>query len=489
MKLTFFGSRVVIVALAGLLLTIGAPRPLLAQLSLIEPPGDGGRRLDVSYDSGEIRAVASFNGGISDPDRPQLVLSTEIAAEPGAPWLRLDLTETVLGGDHEIGRDAILRITSLEDGAEQLLDKVNLNRWRHRSAYFNGDRVRIEMFAYPGAPPSRVVVSGVDAAPPRTFTQMTLCGPDDRVPSTDPRAARLLPAGCTAFLIDSSEQCFLTAGHCADSDVKLDVVQFNVPDSNPDGSLNHPPPSDQYPVDLDSVQFTVPGIGNDWGYFGVFPNSNTGTTPRQAQGDAYSLASAAPPAFSQSIRITGYGVDSTPTLERRQTQQTSSGSYEEATGTFITYAVDTTGGNSGSPVVDETNGLVIGIHTHGGCSADPDSANAGTAIQKTSLQNALDNPQGVCALEFVDCNRNLVPDTEDIASGTSSDCNVNGVPDECEDLNLLADLNSDNGVDANDLGLLLLNWGTTNSASDLNDDGVVDGSDLGILLIAWGPPC
>ena len=35
-------------------------------------------------------------------------------------------------------------------------------------------------------------------------------------------------------------------------------------------------------------------------------------------------------------------------------------------------------------------------------------------------------------IEAPDCNNNSVPDSCDIASGTSQDCNGNGVPDECE---------------------------------------------------------
>jgi hypothetical protein len=49
-----------------------------------------------------------------------------------------------------------------------------------------------------------------------------------------------------------------------------------------------------------------------------------------------------------------------------------------------------------------------------------------------------------------------------------------------------ADFNYDRIVDGADLGLLLLQWGTTNPAYDLNNDGIVDGGDLGILLVSWG---
>ena len=48
-----------------------------------------------------------------------------------------------------------------------------------------------------------------------------------------------------------------------------------------------------------------------------------------------------------------------------------------------------------------------------------------------------------------------------------------------------ADLNGDGQVDAEDLGLLLVQWGVSGNA-DLDGDGIVDSADLGLLLSAWG---
>ena len=49
------------------------------------------------------------------------------------------------------------------------------------------------------------------------------------------------------------------------------------------------------------------------------------------------------------------------------------------------------------------------------------------------------------------------------------------------------DINDDDVVDADDLGILLADWGAPPiSRSDLNLDGSVDGNDLGVLLGAWG---
>jgi hypothetical protein len=86
-----------------------------------------------------------------------------------------------------------------------------------------------------------------------------------------------------------------------------------------------------------------------------------------------------------------------------------------------------------------------------------------------------------------------VPDNCDIAAGTSLDDNVNGVPDECEDVQpCLADVVGDDGVvDINDLLGLLGAWGTGDPAFDIAPagapDGFVDIKDLLTLLAAWGP--
>ena len=47
------------------------------------------------------------------------------------------------------------------------------------------------------------------------------------------------------------------------------------------------------------------------------------------------------------------------------------------------------------------------------------------------------------------------------------------------------DFNNDGQVNGADLGILLLNFGSTNAAIDLNGDGLVDGGDIGQLLVAW----
>lgn len=63
-----------------------------------------------------------------------------------------------------------------------------------------------------------------------------------------------------------------------------------------------------------------------------------------------------------------------------------------------------------------------------------------------------------------DCNANGIPDSQDIAAGTSQDCNQNGLPDEC-------DIASGSSADANGNGV-------PDECGDCNSNGTMDWQDL-----------
>jgi V8-like Glu-specific endopeptidase len=315
------------------------------------------------------------SGWVSNEGREPAIVIAYVVEQPGAEWIRLHFDDISLAGDVYGGTASTLRLTSVLDGALQTLDARHARQWRNWSAYFNGDAVLVEVLAEPGTGPNRVAVDRAVLGLPSIASQ---CGPvDDRLPSSDPRSARILPIGCTGWLIDDCQKCFLTAGHCTGG---TETVQFNVPPSTPGGTLQHPPPSDQYAVDASSLQSNGgQGTGNDWGYFGCFPNSVTGLTPEEAQGPGFAAVNGLQPPFvpGQSIRITGFGTDQTPP-ERNQVQQTHTGPWVTFSGTLVQYQTDTTGGNSGSPIIHETTGVPIGIHTHGGCNTSTPANSCGS---------------------------------------------------------------------------------------------------------------
>ncbi|WP_353642865.1 hypothetical protein [Mesorhizobium sp. WSM2239] len=92
----------------------------------------------------------------------------------------------------------------------------------------------------------------------------TICGAtDDRVAANNPRIGRIMPAGCTGWLIDGGR--LLTAGHCTGR--TMQTVEFNVPASLANGVTVSPPVRDQYRVIARSVVKQNAGVGNDWAIF------------------------------------------------------------------------------------------------------------------------------------------------------------------------------------------------------------------------------
>ncbi len=335
---------------------------------------------------------------------------------PGVPWLRLSFSE------YYLGTASYVKMTSSEDGAWQRLDAKGLGQWQNSSAFFNGDEVKVELHVAPGDRGvffriKEIVVGERDA---EVSEQKTLCDSDDRVSSSDPRVGRIIQpdssAICTGWI--ASNGAHLTAGHCCDG-IVLFVLQFNVPASDCDGTVNHPGPEDQYAIDPGTViWYHGPDFGQDWAIFGCFPNTNTGLLPVHAQGSFYRMSRDHDPEY---VRGTGYGTDMTPIgctggfNGDNLTQQTDMGSFlgenvEGPDDVIIEYTLDTEGGASGAPVEILDTGVTIGIHNGGyGCNP-PLMGNLGTGFENDDLENVIQTFPGP-AVVYVD--RALFNPTQD----------------------------------------------------------------------------
>jgi len=342
------------------------------------------------------QVVAVDSGWKPNPSSEYRVVWSRVFRDPEAVWLRLRFDRADLDRNPETGEASFLRITSLKDLAEQRLDPVSVWMWRNSSAYFNGDAVAVELVAAPRTARNRLGVATMDVGLPIVDPE-SICGPDDdRMLSEDDRVGRVMPVGCTGWIIDDETNSFLSAGHCGPFAGRAEVIEFNVPLSDSNGVPQRSHPDDQYPIDPESIQRQDRGRGGDWMYFGAFPNSNTCRTAFQAQGAAFDLVD--PPApDDQEITITGYGTTGSGVpREWNQAQKTHTGDDYDRSGDVLSYRTDTTGGNSGSPVILAGTNDAIGIHTHGGCNRTGGD-NDGTASNDDRLQNALENPKGAAA--------------------------------------------------------------------------------------------
>ena len=331
----------------------------------------------------------SFDG-VPTKGMQSALAADELVFVEGAQWLQLNFHSLRLGaGSH-------IQITSLYDGATQRLDAESVREWGYRTAYFNGDAVMVELFV---APSDREVFVNIDEVTVGEWPDMTksICGSDNRTSANDSRVGRIVPIGCTGWIVENGK--YITAGHCLNSS-SAQVLEFNVPDSNPDRSLNHPGPEDQYSLNQGSFVFRDRGVGDDWGVFELYANSNTGQTAIAAQGGGFAIKQDLNPA---NIRITGFGVDDG---SDNQSHQTHVGPNEGSSGTTMRYSADTTGGNSGSPVIDEATDMAVGVHSHGGCSSSGGN-NSGTSFFDSNFwSNAGGGGGPTCAAVGDSCSAN-----------------------------------------------------------------------------------
>ncbi len=357
----------------------------------------------------EIRHFSGLHDNPTDVFR--IAFQTEVQADEAAPWLRLYFVDAHLDGE------SYIRITSTLDGAVQRLWADSLEQWRFASAYFNGSAVEIELVAAPTTTGNFFRLGGMDVGlDPGVPQPRTQCGPvDDRISSDEPSVGRTIPGGCTATIYNAAS-CNVTAGHCLGIN---STYEFNVPESLPGGAIQHPGPEDQYAIDASSEVGAANGIGADWGHFRVFENTETGMLPFEAQ-QAFTPLANEIPALPVDIRIYGYGVDGG---SANQTQQLSLGPVLALTGS-VSHRADTTGGSSGSSIVDLATGRTIGIHTHGGCDNDPDSFNSGTLITIAGLQAEVRTCVGI---EFD--YPNGLPELIDTISGTVLLVNITATDD------------------------------------------------------------
>lgn len=316
-----------------------------------------------------------------------------------------------------LGQGSFVRLTSLRDGAEQILHQETLALWNGTSAWFNGDAVRLQLFVAAGdrgifADTRELLTDcGCDTAPaPKAGpASKTLCGSDDRVASGDNRVGRI--GGCTGWLV--SNGAVLTAGHCAPVTGAFEV---NIPPSQANGTVVRSSPQNQYPIDPNGWTWINAGNGNDWAVFRLLPNTANGTRAHVQHG--FFRMSRVLPSLLATVRVTGCGIDNSPAgadgtccnfdnsgncthsscNAQSQTLQTGTGTFQ---GEFpigerieLRYRVDTEPANSGSPIIHDANGFAIGIHDAGGCTGNPLTVNVGTSFENAGLRNALENFPG-----------------------------------------------------------------------------------------------
>lgn len=317
---------------------------LLADEMMMAPTGQS---MSAHTDSGHIDNTTSVSRSVY----------MDVIYEPSANWIRLSLAGT------QLEADSVLKIQSLLDGETQYLGRRELQLWRRTSAYFNGSSLVIEIIASPGTT-NRLIVNEIqwDDARDGEDSNCGYCGDDDRQPINDNSISRILGGtySCSGLIVDS-ESHMITAGHCMVDGTAL-VCQFDVPNSNLDCSINHPPVADQFPVT--SWICSAVGPGDDWAAVTLGTNSN-GELPYDRYGASQQLATSMS-GNGVPIVASGYGID-LDQCQNSNTLQQGDGTIIEVKDRSFTFDADVTYGSSGSPIKQTSGNRVIGIATHCPC--------------------------------------------------------------------------------------------------------------------------
>lgn len=212
--------------------------------------------------------TGTFRGGVG-PGAEAFRAFRRVVRIPGALWLQLHF------GNHELGPESFVTVTSIKDGEQQRLDTNGMRVWQNRTAMFNGDAVQVELHVAPGEEgiffTIKEVIGGEEISDRSEVTGETsgpeaICGAtDDRVGSAH-RAVGRTTGGCTGYIV--SNGAYLTAGHCT----PIGQLHFNIPLSQPNGGIVAPPLADQCPV---TTVNTVPfSLGDDWAVFDLGPDAD-----------------------------------------------------------------------------------------------------------------------------------------------------------------------------------------------------------------------
>ena len=308
------------------------------------------------------------------------VVHSDVVTVPDAAWVQIHLS------GWNLGKKSLLIITSVLDGSTQLFNSQTLSDYRGNSPYFNGSKVKLELFlddADEGIRDQLFFVIGevTFGKAGETAAQKAQCGPtDDRVPIVDRRVARVMVAGGTAWL--ASNGAILTAGHVTAIPTNT-FIEFNVPNSTAAGVVQAANANDQYFIA--ALTQVNNNLGDDYTVMDVTPNANTGQLPIEAYGVFFRMSRDIP--ASPTIRITGYG-DDVGNL-RHRTEQTHTGPFVGESANILEYQVDTYNANSGSPVQQNGTDMTFGIHTNAGCDATGTDGNNGTSFENDGLEAAI----------------------------------------------------------------------------------------------------
>ncbi len=229
---------------------------------------------------------------------------------PGTSSIRLYFEEVRLGTNSYL-------LLEGSDGAKQKMNAAALQNWSNSSAYFNGQNVKVSVYQAQG---EAVVIKLKEIKVNEQATNQKI----DAIHSTSATQARTTAQGNLGYWAEAvgrftnGEQAWGTGWIAANGAIvtdnnfgalesfeigngnyldEYDIIEFNVPPSNADGTVNHPAPEDQYPLNKNH-HFWWRITGNktipDFGWISFFQVKQYGRLGRDLVSGGYTIIEAFP---------------------------------------------------------------------------------------------------------------------------------------------------------------------------------------------------
>lgn len=159
-----------------------------------------------------------------------------------------------------------------EDGSQQKLDAKALENWHNSSAYFNGSEVKVFLYQKASSENS-IEINQVKIAKRESFntnSNQRLTGNVNNKGSNENKANLLNEtpqgkaigrftdgnnAGGAGWIAPNGAIVTSRVGYKIVQEKGYDIIEFNVPLSNEDGTVNHPAPEDQFPLEVNTASY------------------------------------------------------------------------------------------------------------------------------------------------------------------------------------------------------------------------------------------
>lgn len=318
--------------------------------------------------------------------------------------------------DFNLGEESFIRFSTPNDTLIYDMNHAMIENFGNTTPIFNGNEVTITLYHHPGDKSIFFLIDSLLVSNNEWEFECdggSFCGANSRISDISPfnKAIGRLYGNGTAWI--SSNHKVVTAYHVITQGIPTGwskIIEFNVPQSQPNGEPRFSHPDDQYIVGgiLASGGSTIGE--NDWAIINVLPKYLNSYTIAYYAWERQGVSLNVKQNFIDDTNawVSGYGCSFTKVSNKTLLADNGPAWYYSINNkNYIRFTVDVSPGTSGGPIIDLSDGSVIGIVTSPGCSVS--GFNTGVSLKAPQFWNALEGGVRLTKVQRLDAAGNPFP--------------------------------------------------------------------------------